>query len=78
MDYYIDFENYLGSDAWGVVLYYNDGSGNIEYICKHVEQDASTGDDKWEIHKIIYSSGDIVRRERLIGSVDGRAALGWR
>lgn len=78
MDYYIDFENYLGSENWGERRY-DYTSGNIDYIGKHVTVGAVTSDDAWNVWKFTYDGdGNMTRMQGpLIGTWDDRAALSW-
>ena len=62
---------------YGVTLLEYSG-GDLVYIGTHMDQDALTSDDDWIVLKLIYSSGDFVRMEKLTGIYDNRATLGWR
>jgi len=77
MDYYIDFENYLGSQEW-LDRRYDYTSGNLDYLGKNVAIAGTTSDD-WQIFKFTYDgSGNVTRMQGpLVGTWDGRAALGW-
>ena len=63
---------------YGDTLYYYDGGGNIEYICQHSVSGTALSADDWIITKLTYVTNNIVSRERLVGSVDGKDALAWR
>ena len=78
MDYYIDFENYLGSENWGSRRF-DYTSGNIDYIGKHVTVSADTADDEWNVWKFTYDgSGNMTYMQGpIVGAWDSRAALGW-
>ena len=78
MDYFIDFENYLGSQDW-LARRYDYTSGNIDYMGKHLEVDAAASDDSWYIWKYTYDGSDnlTLMQGPLVGSWDGRAGLGW-
>ena len=54
-----------------------DGSGNLIYLGKNLTHDAATSNALWEIWKFTYSSGNLVRWERLTGAWDNRATLDW-
>ena len=58
-------------------LYYFDGSDNVEYVCENDTHGAATSATDWQITKFAYSGTNIESKQRLPGSVDGRAALGW-
>ena len=60
------------------ILYYYDGSGNIEYICSNAVHGTATSATDWEITKFTYDgSSRLTSRQTLEGSVTGRGALGW-
>lgn len=60
------------------VLTYYDGSGNLEYYCSNPVHGAATSATTWTIKKFFYDgSGNFTGFQKLTGSVDGRAALGW-
>jgi hypothetical protein len=74
----VDFPNIPQLGRKGRRLFYLDGSGNVEYVCRHTYQDADTSDKSWNIMKIIYDvDGNVEDIQELTGSVDGRASLGW-
>lgn len=58
-------------------LYYYSGS-NIEYICSHTVHGTATSATDWLITKLSYGANGITNKEKLTGSVDNRAVLGWR
>ena len=60
------------------VRYYYDGSGNLEYMCVNSVHGAATSATTWVITKFTHGANGITDKEKLTGSVDGRAALGWR
>ena len=59
------------------VLWYYDGSGNLEYMCENSVHGAATSATTWTITKFTYGANGITKKEKLVGSVDGRAALSW-
>jgi hypothetical protein len=74
-----DFPNIPSPNRKGRILLYYDASDNVEYICKHTYNDASTSDSSWEITKLIYDVSDNIEDiQKLTGSVDNRASLGWQ
>jgi len=62
-------------DSFDNVLYYYDGSGNLEYLCWHPDPDAETSATDWRITKQTYGANGITSRVTRSGSVDGRVAL---
>lgn len=52
--------------------------GDLTYIGFNTSQDAATSDDSWEVLKFIYSSGTLIRVEKLTGVYDNRGSLAWR
>lgn len=56
---------------------YYDGSGNLEYRCTNTVHGTATSATSWIITKYTYGANGISIMETLIGSADGRAALGW-
>ena len=64
-------------DQWGTSRFDYSGS-DLVYIGRHTDHDAATNDKAWAIRKLVYSGSDLVRIEGpLMGTWDGRAALGW-
>ena len=57
--------------------HYYDGSGNLEYRCTHTTHGTATSATDWIVTKYTYDADGITVIEKLTGSVDGRAALGW-
>jgi len=69
----------IGLNAfWGVMLYFYDASGNIEYICCHERSTWATSSDGWAIFKFTTGVDGIATREVLTGVADNRATLAWR
>ena len=66
------------TDDYADTLYYYDGDGNMEYMCQHSTHGTATSATDWIITKLTYGDDGITNRERLAGSVDGRAGLSWR
>jgi len=64
-------------EDWDYTLYYYDGSGDMEYMCRHSVHGTATSATDWIITKLTYGANGITNREKLPGSVDGRADLGW-
>ena len=67
----------VSSDS-GDTLYYYNGDGYMEYLCQHHTHGTATSATDWIITKLTYGDDGITNRERLAGSVDGRAGLSWR
>lgn len=65
-----------GGDVDYVLTYY-DGSANMEYYCSNPVHGAATSATTWTIKKYFYGANGITGWQKLPGSVDGRAALGW-
>ena len=67
-----------GSDGrWAYSRCYRNAAGLIEYVCRHMDSDASLDDIHWHIWKYTYTGNDWDVIQEKIGSVTGRAALGW-
>ena len=62
---------------WGISRSYRNSSGLIEYVCRHMDVDASLDDPYWHIWKYSYTGNDWDVIEQRIGSVTGRATLDW-
>ena len=66
------------SGKWKDRQFFYDGSGQTEYICRHMEHNPGDDDIHWHVWKFTYGVNGITRIEgELIGSVTGRAALDW-
>ena len=66
------------SGKWGISLSYRNASGLIEYVCRHMDVDASLDDIHWHIWKYTYTGDDWDVIQERVGSVTGREDLGWR
>jgi hypothetical protein len=58
-----------------VLTYYV--AGDLIYYCENDLHGAATSATDWRIRKFTYGADGIDVIEQLVGSVDGRAALGW-
>ena len=57
-------------------FYYS--GGVLVYMCLHEVHNTATSVGGWRIFKFTYDvDSNITRTELLIGTADGRAALGW-
>jgi hypothetical protein len=57
--------------------YYYDGSDQLIYKCTHQLENASDGDTHWEITKYTWTGSVCTSKQRLEGTVTGRASLAW-
>ena len=71
----VKYQRMTGS--FDYVLFYYDGSGNIEYKCEHPVHGTATSETDWRITRYVWVSNNLTDKQILSGSVDGRAALGW-
>ena len=63
---------------WKEKRFYYDGSGNLQYICKHHEHKAATSRSDWAVWKLTWSGNDIATMEGpIMGICDNRASLAW-
>ena len=59
-------------------LYYYNASDLLEYKCTNPVHGAATSATTWTITRFVYNASDLlIDKQKLTGSVDGRAALGW-
>jgi hypothetical protein len=58
-----------------VLTYYV--AGDLIYYCENDLHGAATSATDWRIRKFTYGADGITVIEQLVGSVTGRAALGW-
>ncbi len=72
-----DVEKLLADTYWKETLYAFTGNNPI-YVGKNTTHDAATSAIDWYIWKYTWSGNNPTRKEGpLVGSWDGRAALGW-
>jgi hypothetical protein len=65
-------------DKYDDNIYYKIGQ-SILYMCQHVVHGTALSATDWKITKFTYDvDGFLTNKERLTGSVDGRAGLAWR
>ena len=70
-----DSEGTIGK--WGISRAYRNDDGLIEYVCRHMDVDASLDDVNWHIWKYSYTGNDWDVIQERVGSVEGKDDLGW-